>query len=125
MIERNNNIASLIDLFIRSLLKALCSAKEKRGSFEEAHHFYFDRGCQRTDSMSTCGQQNAPVASLGKIWTHQSNLIGIVKNQQPTFLALGQPVFNRFYLFLLICFPFYWKSRKQSGKCDKASQQGL
>ena len=59
--------------------------------------------------MGTCGQQNAPIASLGKIVAHQSNIIGVIKDQQPTLLALLQPLFDRFHELALIV---SWRAAK-------------
>src|SRR5947209_17689804 len=70
MIECDDDISCLIDLFIGSLLKALCSTKEKMCPFKPAHRFYFQRGSQRTDRIGTCGKQNTPVPSLGKTVAH-------------------------------------------------------
>src|ERR1700730_15861151 len=83
MIKRYNNIPCLIDLFIGSVLKALHPAKQKLCAFEETHCFYFDRGCQRTDSVGARSQQNAPITLLRKIVAYQSHIIGVIKDQQP------------------------------------------
>src|SRR5712691_4196012 len=94
MIESYDNIASLIDLFIRYLLKALCSTKQELRSFDEAHSFHFDGRCERTNSIGSCREQNASITSLREIFSDDSNIISVIKDQQPALLALLQPAFD-------------------------------
>ena len=69
------------------MFKALRSTKEKLRAFDQAHRFYFDRGCQRTNCIGARGKQNAPVTLLGEIFTHEGEIIGIIKDQQPSLLT--------------------------------------
>src|SRR6266496_944312 len=125
MIERDDNISCLIDLFISSMPKALRSTKQKLCAFEKAHCFHFDGGSQRTNGIGAGGQQNAAVAEFRKVVAHQSDLISVIKDQQPTLLTLLQPAFDRFHQLALVRLNFHWKGRKQFCKCDKTGEQRL
>src|SRR5260370_10937454 len=81
MIEGDDDISCLIDIFIGRLLEALCSTKQQLCAFDEPHRFDFDRDCQRTNSIGTRRNQNASVAPLGKIVLDNENIIGIIKYQ--------------------------------------------
>ena len=97
MVERYNNISCQIELFIGSILKELCSSKQKLCTFDEPHRFNFNRCCERTNGIGTCRKQNASfVATWGKIVLYEGNIVGVIKDHQPALLASFQPVFDAF-----------------------------
>src|SRR2546428_9237863 len=125
MIECDDNIFSLIDLFIRSVLKTLRSTKQQVCTFEQVHFFDFDGGGQRSNGMSAGSQQNTPVTSLRKIITYLCHFISIIKDQQPAMLAVLQPVFDGFHDPALICFLVYSQRGEQIRDTHKTRDDGL